>query len=184
MEKLYSQFTVKSIDEEQRIIKGIASTPSTDRDNDIVESRNAKFSLPYPLLAGHDHASPIGEVIASRSTSRGLEITAKIAKDTGLDYVEKAWLQVKSKLVRGLSIGFRGLKTAPLPNGGVHFKQIDIHELSVVVIPANTESSIESIKHFCNTSCRKKSADFDERKANVIKRAEAYLADHHKPKDA
>ncbi len=182
--KSWSTLTIKSFDEDKRVITGIASTPSTDRDGDIVEPRGAKFNLPYPLLYQHNHSEPIGEVVKSRVTSAGIEIVAHIAKNSELNYLNIAWEQIRTGLIKGLSIGFRGINVKKLPGGGLHFKTYEIFELSAVTVPAQQEASITSIKHYCNASCQKKSADFGTRKANVIKRAEAYLADHHKPKDA
>ncbi len=49
MKKAYSLLQVKSFDDEQRIIKGIASTPSPDRADDIVDPQGAKFALPIPF---------------------------------------------------------------------------------------------------------------------------------------
>ena len=48
MNKAFSQITIKSVDEDAGIIRGIATTPSTDRAGDIVEPMGAEFSLPLP----------------------------------------------------------------------------------------------------------------------------------------
>ena len=146
--KSWSTLTIKAIDDEKRIIRGIASTPSTDRVGDIVEPKGAKFSLPIPLLSQHDHGSPIGQVTSAVVTDLGIEIEATVPKDSGLDYVEKAWLQVKSGLVRGLSIGFRGTKAEPIKGGGVRFKEWSWLELSCVTIPCNAEANITAIKQY------------------------------------
>ena len=58
--RAYSILDIKSIDNDQRIIEGIASTPTADRVGDVVVSTGAKFSLPMPLLWQHDSKSPIG----------------------------------------------------------------------------------------------------------------------------
>ena len=144
--KSWSTLVLKSIDEDQRIIRGIASTPSTDRSGDIVEPKGAKFTLPFPLLAQHDHSSPIGEVISAKVTDKGIEIEAHIAKNSELDYVERTWRQIKSGLVRGLSIGFRGLEVERMKKG-LRFKSYEIIELSAVTIPCNAEASIYAIKN-------------------------------------
>lgn len=145
--KSWSILQIKSINDEQRVIRGIASTPSTDRAGDIVEPKGATFTLPFPLLSQHDHSSPIGEVTSAVVTDKGIEIEAVIPKDTGLGYVEKAWLQIKSGLVRGLSIGFRGLDVVPTANKkGLHFKKFEIIELSAVTVPCNAQANIYSIK--------------------------------------
>src|SRR5512135_801284 len=48
--RAYSTILIKSINEDQRIIEGVASTPTADRVGDIVEPLGAKFNLPMPLL--------------------------------------------------------------------------------------------------------------------------------------
>jgi hypothetical protein len=63
MRRAYSTFKVKTFDEEQRIIEGVATTPTTDRVGDIVEPRGAKFKLPFPALA-HRSRNPSERVKA------------------------------------------------------------------------------------------------------------------------
>lgn len=147
--KAYSTFEVKSFDEEERIITGIASTPSPDRDGDEVMPMGAKFALPFPLLAQHDHSQPVGSVIEAKASREGIFITAQLAKDSGLDYVEKAWKQVKSGLLRGLSIGFRPTKSSPGAKG-MKFLEYDLFELSLVTIPANAQAGIATVKQYAN----------------------------------
>lgn len=145
--KSWATLQIKSINEDQRIIRGIASTPSTDRSGDIVNPKGATFTLPFPLLSQHDHASPIGEVTSAVVTDSGIEIEAVLPKNSGLDYVDRAWLQIKSGLVRGLSIGFRALEAVPTKNKkGIHFTKYEIIELSAVTVPCNQDASIFSIK--------------------------------------
>ena len=148
----WSILEVKSVDSDSRIIRGIASTPSTDRAGDIVEPKGAKFKLPFPLLSQHDHQSPIGHVTSARVTDKGIEIEASIAKDSGLDYVDRAWAQIKAGLVRGLSIGFRAMKAEPVdaekPYKGIRFKEWEMFELSAVTIPCNAECNITAVKKY------------------------------------
>jgi HK97 family phage prohead protease len=142
----------KSLDDDQRIIEGIATTPSTDRMGDIVEPKGAQFKLPLSLLSQHDHHSPVGEVFEAKVTRDGIRVKARIVKDSGLDYVETAWKQIKAGLVRGLSIGFRPLKAEPIdgdkPWGALRFKEWEWFELSAVTIPANAEATITSLKQY------------------------------------
>jgi len=145
----WATLTVKSIDEDQRIVRGIASTPSTDRTGDIVEPIGAKFVLPIPLLAQHNHEAPIGSVTSAMVTEAGIQIEAQIPKGTGLDYVETIWKQIKAGLVRGLSIGFRPLEAEPIKGSrGIRYKSWEWFELSAVTIPANSEASILAIKQY------------------------------------
>ncbi|MFV5500434.1 HK97 family phage prohead protease [Acinetobacter towneri] len=151
MKKAYSLLQVKSFDAEQRIIKGIASTPSPDRSDDIVDPQGAKFALPIPFLWQHMHSQPIGEVTEAVVTDKGIEVTVQIAKieEEGKlkDRIDEAWQSIKSGLVKGLSIGFRGITVEDIPRSwGLHFKEWEWFELSAVTVPANAEASIVEIK--------------------------------------
>jgi HK97 family phage major capsid protein/HK97 family phage prohead protease len=141
---------VKTVDEDARIITGIASTPEVDRAGDVVESSGAVFKLPMPLLWQHRADSPIGHVTAATITKAGIKITAQIAKDVGLPDIDRAWTLIKAGLVRGLSIGFKALEMEPLnakdPWGGQRFLKWEWMELSAVTIAANAAASISTIK--------------------------------------
>ncbi len=149
--RAYSRLEIKSLDEAQRVITGIATSASTDRMGDVVEPSGAKFTLPIPLLWQHDSKQPIGEVYAAKATKNGIEISARIAKTDipGLlkDRLDLAWQSIALKLVRGLSIGFQSLEEAyDKTSGGFHFLQWEWLELSAVTIPANSDASISTIK--------------------------------------
>lgn len=153
MTKAYSTLQIKSVTDtdDERIITGIASTPSTDRDDDILEPMGAKFALPIPLLWQHNHNQPIGEVISATVTDKGIEITAKIAKiaDDGKlkDRLDEAWQSIKSGLVKCLSVGFKIKEYNYLENSwGLHIKEWEWYELSVVTVPANPDAMITSVK--------------------------------------
>lgn len=165
MKKAYSQLTVKSVSEDERIITGIASTPSPDRADDVVVPTGVKFALPIPLLWQHDHSQPIGEVTAAAVSESGIEITAKLASidEPGplQDRLNEAWQSIKSGLVKGLSIGFRGLQVEPNPNSdrwGLIFRSWEWFELSAVTVPANADASITSIKRIAKTAAEEYSA--------------------------
>lgn len=146
--RAYSLLEVKSVNDEERTITGIASTPATDRDGDIVEPKGAVFKLPLPLLWQHKADKPIGHVIEAKVTAAGIEIVATIAKDV-TEEIENAWKLIKAKLVRGFSIGFRGIEAEQIPGSfGRKFTKWEWFELSAVTIPANAEASITSVKQF------------------------------------
>lgn len=148
--KAYGQFEVKAVDEEKRILRGIATTPNPDRVNDTVDPQGAVFKLPIPFLWQHDHRQPIGNVTSARVTSKGIEVEiqlVKIASPSQLSArLEEAWESIKAGLVRGLSIGFSPIKYAFLENGGVDYQEWSFNELSAVTIPCNADASITSIK--------------------------------------
>lgn len=51
MTKAYSTLKIKSVTEsgDERIITGIASTPTPDRDSDVIDPQGAKFAPANPL---------------------------------------------------------------------------------------------------------------------------------------
>jgi HK97 family phage prohead protease len=151
MERAYSLLETKSIDEDQRIITGIATTPTTDRSGDIVEPKGAEFQLPIPLLWQHNHSQPIGEVFAAKVTAAGIEIKAKFAQvdEPGVlkDRLDEAWQSVKAGLVRGLSVGFKSIEVAGIEGTfGRRFLKWLWLELSAVTIPANGQATIQTVK--------------------------------------
>lgn len=153
MTKAYSTLQIKSVTDtdDERIITGIATTPSTDRDDDILEPTGAKFALPIPLLWQHNHNQPIGEVIQATVTEKGIEIVAKIAKiderGTLKDRIDEAWQSIKSGLVKCLSVGFKIKEYSYLENSwGLYIKEWEFYELSVVTVPANADAVITSVK--------------------------------------
>ena len=149
MNRAYALTEFKSLDDDQRLIQGVASTPSPDRMGDIVEPKGAKYKLPLPLLAQHDHHLPIGLIHTARVSDKGIEIEAEIKKDTGLDYIETTWKQIKAGLVRGLSIGFRALDYEFLKNEeGIRFKEWEWLELSAVTVPAQAQATITNLKSY------------------------------------
>ena len=148
MTRAYSLLEIKELDEDARRITGIATTPKTDRAGDIVMSEGAVLTVPIPLLYQHDRRQPIGFVTQAKVTKKGIEIVAEIAKDVHED-IEKAWKYIKAGLVRGLSIGFKGIEVEPIPNSwGVIFEKWEWLELSAVTIPANADASIQTIKQY------------------------------------
>lgn len=153
MTKAYSTLQIKSITDtdDERIITGIANTPSTDRDDDILEPMGAKFALPIPLLWQHNHNQPIGEVIQATVTEKGIEIVAKLVKidEKGKlkDRLDEAWQSIKSGLVKCLSVGFKIKEYGYLENSwGLYIKEWEWYELSVVTVPANADAVITSVK--------------------------------------
>lgn len=155
MTKAYSTLKVKSITDngDERIITGIASTPTPDRDDDIIDPKGATFALPLPLLWQHNHNEPIGEVIEAHVTDAGIEITAKIVKidEEGKlkDRVDEAWQSLKSGLVKCFSVGFRMLDYAYHKDDyGLDIKKWEWYELSCVTVPANPDAVITSLKDF------------------------------------
>jgi HK97 family phage major capsid protein/HK97 family phage prohead protease len=147
LHRAYSTIEIKSVDDDLRIITGIASTPTPDRMGDVVDPKGVSFKTPLPLLWQHKADQPIGHVTAAKVTADGIAITAQIAKGV-LPRIDEAWALIKSGLVRGLSIGFRATEDPEPIKGswGFTFRKWEWLELSAVTIPANSDASITAIK--------------------------------------
>lgn len=168
----YSLLTVKSVDSEKRIIRGIATTPATDRMGDVVEPKGAQFNLPIPLLWQHNPNEPVGSVTKATVTAAGIEFEAEFAtaEQPGRlkDRLDEAWQSVELGLVRGTSIGFRGLESEQIPNSwGVRFTKWEWLELSPVTIPANAEANLQIVKSYDQEQMR--AASGHSRTAPVVR---------------
>jgi len=150
LDRAYSLIAVKAFDDEQRIIRGIATTPTVDRGDDIVDPFGVKFRNPLPFILHHDKASPVGEVTFDRPTKDGIAFTARIPKvaEPGRvrDRTDEAWHSAKYGLLRGVSIGYVPRKAERRATGGMHLKEIEVFELSMVTVPMNAEATILQIK--------------------------------------
>lgn len=147
----YSLLTIKSIDEDKRVIVGVATTPSTDRMEDIVEPKGGTFKLPIPFLHHHDPRQPTGHVTKAKVTSDGIEVQIELVKvdepPSLKERLDVAWMELKTKLVRGLSIGFNPLAWEDIKGSfGLRFTEWEWLELSAVTIPANAEATITTLK--------------------------------------
>lgn len=154
LKRAYSLLEVKEVAEEGDfyVIRGMATTPTPDRVDDVVEPLGAKFAETIPLLWQHYHDKPVGHAQFGKPTKKGIPFVARlpIIKEAGAlkDRVDEAIQSIKYRLVAAVSIGFRVLNNAieRLATGGLHFLETEIMELSLVTIPANAEANITSIK--------------------------------------
>lgn len=149
-QRAYSVLEIKSVDGDQRVFKGLATSPVPDRAGDVVEPMGVKFQNPLPLLWQHQHDKPIGHVVFDKPTAKGITFTATlpVIDEPGplKDLVDMAWQSIKAKLVRGVSIGFRALKHAYIDGGGIHFVESEVYELSAVTIPMHQLATIQNVK--------------------------------------
>lgn len=157
MQKAWSTLEIKRVNAEQRVIEGIASTPSPDRGGDIMVPEGAEFSLPMPFLWFHDSESPIGEVFSADVRPDGIYIKARVSKVTEpgrlKTLTDEAWAAFTASppLVRGLSIGWKPKDVdgavEPVPGTSfVRFWKWVWGELSAVTIPMNVDATILAVK--------------------------------------
>ena len=150
--RAYGVLEVKAVNDEQRVIEGIATSPAPDRLGDIIEPLGVTYKNPLPLLWQHHKDQPIGQVRFDKPTKDGITFRAKMpnVEEPGKlkDRIDEAWQSVKLGLVRGVSIGFRSLDMSFMDDGGIRFLETEVLELSLVTIPANADATIQTIKSF------------------------------------
>lgn len=187
MKLAYSLLNIKSIDEEQWIIEGIATTPAPDRVDDIVEPKGAQFTLPVPFLWQHYREKPIGYVIEATITDEGIKVKVQLVKPSEVESLElkellqKAWDSIKTGLVRGMSIGFSAIEYVEISGTwGIRYTKWDWLELSAVTIAANQEATITSVKSLCQKEFSEKKTDTGKEKSVPCVKPEIIQTVKHK----
>lgn len=145
---LYTKAYIKQIDEEERRIKGVASTETVDRAGDIVNVDGWVLQnfLKNPVLPfAHDYFRiPVGRVekIAVEETDNGkaLVFEAKMGSEKANPFAEQVWHSIQEGLLNAFSVGFQPLEFDP--QDAHRITKQDLLEISVVPVPANPEAVV------------------------------------------
>jgi HK97 family phage prohead protease len=116
-----------------------------DRIGDTIEKgafRKARF--PIPLLFAHDQREPLGSWTAGEEKANGFYLTGKMLVDDVVRAREVRAL-VKAGAVKGVSIGFRTLKSRRGPEGRI-ITDLELLEASIVAIPMHPGARVTSAK--------------------------------------
>ena len=154
LQKSFGSFEIKSIDEEKRTFRGVASTPNQDRAKDIMVPEGAEYDLPMPFLFHHEHKAPVGLITDAVVSGKEIEIefTFPEIKEEGKlkERVEEAYQSFKYHLIKGLSIGFIAdwEDVEQIKGGGFKFNKWQWYETSLVTIPCNKEAVADYSKAF------------------------------------
>lgn len=149
------------------IIEGYANTSTKDRVGDVVLPKAFEKSLPTflknpILLANHDWNDPCGKILHAEITDKGLYVKARIS-DTRPD--------IKTLINEGclstFSIGYNEVDADfDEQTKTKYVKELELLEISVVTVPANTEASF-------TIATQKAEETVDEAKAEEAKSAPA-----------
>ncbi len=136
---------------EMLTIKGYASTTDVDRQGDIVPvsvwEKGIQNYLKNPvILAYHNHSAPIGRMTEHKVDEKGLLVKARISSAAG-----DVYKLVKDGVLTAFSIGFR-IVDAEYNSAAELFvvKELELHEISVVSVPANQNTLFSLSKSFEN----------------------------------
>jgi len=168
MAKKWMRFEIKEISAEGSFEGILSPYGNTDLTGDIVERGAYTKTLQehgstVPMLWQHKTDCPIGDLTLD-DRQEGLWCKGQLLMT--LPEAQKAYLLVKAKIVKGLSIGFESVKDA-IENGVRHLKEIRLYEGSVVTFPANLSAMITSIK------ARRESKDDFNEELNEIQLSDA-----------
>jgi len=148
MDRKSFKFKVKALDSDSRTFEGFLSTYGTvDADNDRVLkgafTRSLRASLVgVPLCWAFRADEPIGRAQVI-DTPKGLKITGKLAE--GVRRADEIYQLLKDGVVKGLSIGFKTLKSRM--DGDIReLIELRLFEASLVIFPSNPEATISSVK--------------------------------------
>lgn len=150
---LHSAFTKsESADKDTTItIAGYASTTDVDRHGDVIPAsvwqKGLENYIKNPvILAFHDHSQPVGRMVEHKVDERGLWIKARISSAA-----ERVYQLVKDEVLTAFSVGFR-IKDAEYNSSAEVFlvKDLELHEISVVSVPANQNTLFSLAKSFDN----------------------------------
>jgi HK97 family phage prohead protease len=110
--------------------------------DDTLKAHRERGTMPVMLWA-HDQAQPIGVWESFESKDDGLYGVGRLIK--GVRQADEAHLLMKHGAVRGLSIGYRVVEA--VPDGKMtRLKRVDLHEVSIVAIPAADRARIVAVK--------------------------------------
>jgi HK97 family phage prohead protease/HK97 family phage major capsid protein len=133
-------------------VSGYASTTDVDRQGDIVQADAWKSGLINYLknpiiLAYHDANKPVGRMVEHRVDEKGLWIKARISTAA-----QDVFELVKDEVLTAFSIGFR-IRDAEYDEAKEVFqiKQLELHEISIVSVPANQNTLFSLSKSFADT---------------------------------
>lgn len=142
-------------------IEGYASNfGNRDLVGDIVQpgaftkSLSGRHPAAVAMLWSHDHKRPVGVWTEIAEDGVGLRVKGRILIQTrdGADAFEFA----KAGAVGGLSIGYRAARVRRDHERKARLlDEVDLHEISLVTIPANPLSRLESVKAHCPDRARR-----------------------------
>lgn len=98
-----------------------------------------------PMLFGHDHTKVAGIWTDLREDEKGLWGKGKINLDTQLG--KELYSNIKMGAVKGISIGYFEVDTVyDAKSGQKLLLELDLIEASIVLLPCNEQSMVESVK--------------------------------------
>ncbi|QIL78582.1 HK97 family phage prohead protease [Diaphorobacter sp. HDW4A] len=97
------------------------------------------------MLWAHDMSQPIGRWTSITEDARGLKVTGQINLQT--EGGRRTFEHLRAGDVNGLSVGFNySDDDTEFSNGITYFNRVDLQEISVVSVPADTSARISAVR--------------------------------------
>jgi len=143
---------VKDLDD-AGVFSGYASVFDVeDQGQDIVRkgafarSLQQRGSIGVKMLYEHNNYEPIGSWLELAEDSYGLKAKGRLLIDA-LPKAREVHAMLKARILDGLSIGFRTVKSSADRGNSVRYlEEVDLREISVVMFPMLEEAAITSVK--------------------------------------
>ncbi len=108
-------------------------------------AKHRKSGTTPVMLWSHKQESPIGRWVTLAEDARGLSVSGQLNMKTTAG--QEAYAHLQAGDLNGLSIGFRVAPGGSEYKGGVNYlKEIELLEVSVVAVPADSAARISSVK--------------------------------------
>jgi len=162
--KMYFHARIKSQDDDSREVEGWASTRDLDSMGDVVHPEgflNLDEYMRNPVLTyQHNWEQPIGHVRSVSVKDDGLWVKAYIDSTE-----DRIWKKIKEGTLRAFSIGYEPVEEEIMGDGINHLVALNLLEIAVVTLPANTECLFSVAKSLeGGTDLRKRKAEKEKEK--------------------
>ncbi len=140
---------VKSVAEDGTFEGYAAVFGNVDLDGDVIDPKAFNRSLSQqksvPILWQHEPARPAGVSLELAADAHGLRLKGRLLLTTTIG--REAYEYVKAGIVKGLSIGCSVITSDWRDSATRVLKELRLHEISLVSIPANPLAEVTSVKH-------------------------------------
>lgn len=140
------KYEIKDVDDDERIIRILASDESLDRDGDIIRAKGwitDNFIKSGSIIYGHNASQlPVARPLSAEVVGRKLYVNAQFPEKGTSEFNDAVYNLIKQKILRGVSVGFRAQEWDDIETGREYKKQ-ELLELSVTPIPANPNAMLQ-----------------------------------------
>lgn len=131
--------------------------------------------VPVSVMFGHDLSDPfscIGEIVSAEPDAKGLRIKGKLDTDSN-PKAKQIYGLLKGRRLHELSIGYairdQGIVTLPDGRKANELRDVDLREISIVPVAANSHATITDVKSDTNQNTKENIMTTPEQLETVLK---------------